>query len=523
MSMDNQQRKNVRTGGILLVIGILLIASNLRAPFTAVGSLVPVIRDSLGVSNTVIGTITTLPLLAFALVSPISPKIANRFGMEKTILGSMLILLVGIILRSVTGVSTLFIGTALIGIAIAFGNVLLPGLIKLSFPLRVGLLTGLYGVCMNIFAAIASGVSVPLSNIKNLGWQGALVVWGMITILSIVCCLPLVKRSADLPDYDVDSENKKLNLWKSFTAWQVTLFMGIQSLLFYTMLTWLPEILLGHGYTANEAGWMLSLMQFAIIPMTFIVPIIASKMKNQVILSAMTATSYILGVLGLLHGHPISVVIAVILWGIACGSAFSLSMMFFTLRTKDGYAASELSGMAQSIGYLLAAIGPVLFGGLFDLFHSWTVPLFTMLADLGWIDTYRGLIIPAIGWPFGIFLMKQFSQTIPTELLEAAEMDGSGELRTFYHIVLPMLKPALGALAIFTFILSWNDYFSQLVITRSTSMMTLPLGIATMQGEFKTDYGVMMAGAALASIPMIVIFSLFQKSFTQGITMGSIK
>jgi len=151
------------------------------------------------------------------------------------------------------------------------------------------------------------------------------------------------------------------------------------------------------------------------------------------------------------------------------------------------------------------------------------VPLFTMLADLGWIDTYRGLIIPAIGWPFGIFLMKQFSQTIPTELLEAAEMDGSGELRTFYHIVLPMLKPALGALAIFTFILSWNDYFSQLVITRSTSMMTLPLGIATMQGEFKTDYGVMMAGAALASIPMIVIFSLFQKSFTQGITMGSIK
>lgn len=151
------------------------------------------------------------------------------------------------------------------------------------------------------------------------------------------------------------------------------------------------------------------------------------------------------------------------------------------------------------------------------------VPLFTMLADFGWIDTYRGLILPAIGWPFGIFLMKQFAQTIPSELLEAAEVDGSGEIRTFIHIVLPMLKPALGALAIFTFILSWNDYFSQLVITRSTEMMTLPLGVATMQGEYKTDYGVMMAGAALASIPMIVIFSLFQKSFTQGITMGSVK
>lgn len=151
------------------------------------------------------------------------------------------------------------------------------------------------------------------------------------------------------------------------------------------------------------------------------------------------------------------------------------------------------------------------------------VPLFTMLADFGWIDTYKGLILPAIGWPFGIFLMKQFAQTIPTELLEAAEMDGSGEVRTFIHIVLPMLKPALGALAIFTFILSWNDYFSQLIITRSTEMMTLPLGVATMQGEYKTNYGVMMAGATLASIPMIAIFAIFQKSFTQGITLGSVK
>ncbi|WP_257215847.1 carbohydrate ABC transporter permease [Fredinandcohnia onubensis] len=151
------------------------------------------------------------------------------------------------------------------------------------------------------------------------------------------------------------------------------------------------------------------------------------------------------------------------------------------------------------------------------------VPLFTMLADFGWVDTYHGLILPAIGWPFGVFLMKQFAQTIPNELIEAAKMDGASEIRTFYSIVLPMLKPAIGALAIFTFMLSWNDYFSQLVITRSTEMMTLPLGVATMQGEYKTDYGVMMAGATLASIPMIVIFLLFQKSFTQGITLGAVK
>lgn len=151
------------------------------------------------------------------------------------------------------------------------------------------------------------------------------------------------------------------------------------------------------------------------------------------------------------------------------------------------------------------------------------VPLFTMLADFGWVNTYHGLILPAIGWPFGVFLMKQFSQTIPGELIEAAKMDGCSEFRLFGTIILPLLKPALGALAIFTFIASWNDYFSQLIMTRSTSMMTLPLGVATMQGEFTTNYGIMMAGAALASVPMIAIFLVFQKAFTQGITMGAVK
>src|SRR5690606_449687 len=151
------------------------------------------------------------------------------------------------------------------------------------------------------------------------------------------------------------------------------------------------------------------------------------------------------------------------------------------------------------------------------------VPLFTLLAKLGWINTYKGLIFPAIGWPFGVFLMKQFSQTIPSEILEAAKIDGCSELRSFITIALPLLKPAIGALAIFTFMTSWNDYFSQLIITRSTNMMTLPLGIATMQGEYRTDYGVMMAGAALASLPMLTIFILFQKAFTQGITLGAVK
>lgn len=380
MSTDQQKYfKSKATGVGLLLAGILLIASNLRAPLTSVGSLIPAIRDSLGVSNTVIGTITTLPLIAFALISPISPKLANRFGMERTILFSMIILAVGIGLRSVTGVSTLFIGTALIGVAISFGNVLLPGLIKLTFPFRIGLLTGLYAVCMNIFGALASGVSVPLSNINMLGWQGALGIWIVLTLVAIGVWMPQAKHPTSLPDYDSGEEKEKVNFWKSPTAWQITVFMGVQSLMFYTLLTWLPDILITKGFSSSDAGWMLSVMQFALIPMTFVMPVIAGKMKNQMLLGMLTGLLFILGVLGLLQGSTIAVFISIILWGVACGSAFSLSMMFFTLRTKDAYAASDLSGMAQSIGYLLAAIGPVLFGSLYDLSGGWNMPLFVLL------------------------------------------------------------------------------------------------------------------------------------------------
>lgn len=151
------------------------------------------------------------------------------------------------------------------------------------------------------------------------------------------------------------------------------------------------------------------------------------------------------------------------------------------------------------------------------------VPLFTILTKLDWIDTYQALILPAVGWPFGIFLMKQFSETVPSELIEAAKIDGCSQLRIFKNVVLPIVKPGLGALAIFTFISSWNDYFMQLILIRSKSMQTLPLGIATMQAEFTNNYGLLMAGAALASIPMIIIFLICQKSFTQGITIGAVK
>lgn len=151
------------------------------------------------------------------------------------------------------------------------------------------------------------------------------------------------------------------------------------------------------------------------------------------------------------------------------------------------------------------------------------VPLVRIINFMGIHDTLAAVILPLIGWPFGVFLMKQFSENIPGELLESAKIDGCGELRTFTSIAFPIVKPGFAALAIFTFINTWNDYFMQLVMLSSRDNLTVSLGVATMQAEMATNYGLIMAGAALSAIPIVAVFTIFQKSFTQGITMGAVK
>lgn len=151
------------------------------------------------------------------------------------------------------------------------------------------------------------------------------------------------------------------------------------------------------------------------------------------------------------------------------------------------------------------------------------IPLLKEMSFLGLHDNMWAVILPTVGWPFGIFLMKQFSETIPTEMLEAVRIDGAGEVQTFTTIVLPIVKPGIGALAIFTFISTWNDYFLQLIMLNSSNTLTISLGIAKLQAEMSNDFGLIMAGAALGAIPIIAIFLMFQKYFTQGITMGAVK
>jgi CP family cyanate transporter-like MFS transporter len=229
---------------------------------------------------------------------------------------------------------------------------------------------------MNLCGAIASGISVPLSSFSPLGWPGALSCWAILSFITIFFWLPQLrhqKRSAKTAGAKDKIEH--INLWRSSLAWQVTLFMGLQSLIFYTIIAWLPEILIQQGLDSNAAGWMLSFMQFAILPFTFIVPILAGRMQSQRGLITVTAVLFITGLCGILYGSSLLIPLWVIMIGIAAGSAFSLCMMFFTLRTQNTQEAAELSGMAQSVGYLLASAGPVLFGLLHDVTHGWTIPL----------------------------------------------------------------------------------------------------------------------------------------------------
>lgn len=382
MNGQNKSESNVqRSVAWVLIIGIIFVAMNLRAPLTSVGSLIGFIRDDLQISNTLAGMITTLPLLAFAFFSPIVPKLARRFGIEVVIFVSIVFLMLGIALRSLSGIVTLYIGTVILGLAIAVANVLLPSLIKREFPTRMGLMTGMYSISMNLLGAIASGISVPIAIGLGFGWQGALGIWGILSFVSILFWLPQMKRRKREVVFaqKQTTVSTPVTLWRSGLAWQVTLFMGLQSLVFYVLITWLPEILKHQGLGVDESGWLLSLMQLALLPFTFIVPILAGQMSSQRSLVTVTTILYLIGIFGLLYGSVNFIVFWIILLGIGVGSAFSLAMMFFGLRTENAQQAAELSGMAQSIGYLLAAIGPTLFGYLYDITNSWTIPLLTLV------------------------------------------------------------------------------------------------------------------------------------------------
>ncbi|WP_341301320.1 MFS transporter [Lysinibacillus sp. FSL H8-0500] len=373
---------------LLLVFGVIFIASTLRMPLTVVGPIISFIRDDLGISNVLAGFLTTIPLLAFAVVSPFAPVVARKLGLELTLFLSTILLALGIVLRSLGTTGLLVFGTVLIGVAIAFGNVLIPGLLKLKFPYHIGLLMAFFTMSMNLTAGVGAGISYPIAN-SSLGWQGALAIALVLVILTILIWLPQLRSNK--PEPATTAKKSSTPLWKSPLTWAVTGAMGLQSLLFYTTAAWIPEIYISQGLAPDKAGWMFSIMQFSQVPMALAVPIFASKMASQRPLVLMFTSFYLVGFVGVVMEWTSLGVLWMILLGLAGGSSFALAMMLFTLRTRTAFEAADLSGFAQSLGYLFAAIGPILFGYLHDLFGGWNIAgwLFVVVAIVLFLCSMR--------------------------------------------------------------------------------------------------------------------------------------
>ena len=351
------------------------MAANLRPAITGVGPLISeIVRDS-GISESLAGLVTTMPLIAFGLISPLAPIWAKRTGLERTLIAGLGILLAGTILRTWGGSWSLFSGMFLVGAGAAIGNVLLPSLIKRDFSRSIGLMTGIYTTTMNVFAGLASGISVPLSRSLNLGWRGSLESWAVLSLMALIIWFPLVRLHHHVP-LDV----RPARLMHSWLAWQITFFMGLQSFLFYVNVAWFPTLLYERGMSLTTAGWLVSLMQIVSLPATFIVPILAGRQARQQSLVAVSGALFLMGYAGmLLSTGVISTVISVICVGFGAGASISLALAFFSLRTRTHLQAGSISGMAQSFGYVLAAAGPFTIGILHSLTGSWTLPLVVML------------------------------------------------------------------------------------------------------------------------------------------------
>lgn len=362
-----------RVQQIFLYLGVIFLAANLRAPLTSVGPVVAEISHDLSLSNTAAGFITTIPLMAFAFLSGIMPRISRKLGMEIVLFSSLILLGLGLGMRSLGNITTLFIGAALVGVAITVGNVLMPPYIKKYFPAKVGSVMGIYSVAMNLTAALAAGFSISLGKIANLGWKSSLGIWIILTFLTVLIWLPQIKSNAkSISLRQKEEDAPKINLYKSRLVWAVTIFMGLQSLLYYCLTAWLPKVMQTWGMDIEASGWALSYVQFAQLPTTFLGAIIATRMKDQRFLAASVGVLCSVGIIGLLIFKTQFVLLWCVLIGIGSGLAFSLSMLFFVLRTKYTAHATKLSGMAQSFGYLIAACGPPIFGGIYDLTLSWS-------------------------------------------------------------------------------------------------------------------------------------------------------
>ena len=372
-----------QTNKVIILLGIIFLGMILRTPITSVGAIIGPLKKLLEINNTIAGLITTIPLIAFAIFSPLVAKISNKIGLEKTIFLATIVASIGLLLRFYINTSVFFVTTFIIGVGITVGNVLLPGLTKKYFPENLGVMTGFYAVVMNVSASIAAGISYPILN-TNIGGEKfstglAVNIWLIISVLNIVIYAIITKNSKS-ERIVKDKKTGVTGYLKSLKMWSVMLSMGLQSALFYCSVSWFAEIMISKGFTPSEAGLLLSISQFAQFPSTFLVPVLAEKIKNKLIIPIFITLGYVASLIGMVYiqGNFALMTIYIVLFALAGGGSFSYVMYLFSAKARNEKESANISGLAQSGGYLLAAIFPPLLGYIRDVLN-WDVAIYILI------------------------------------------------------------------------------------------------------------------------------------------------
>ncbi len=371
----------------LLLFGLVLVALNLRPALSSLSPLLNDVSTSLGLSAAKAGLLTTLPVLCLGLFAPLAPILARRFGAERVVLGILLTLAAGILLRSSFGEVGLFAGSLIAGASIGIIGVLLPGIVKRDFAKQAGTMTGVYTMALCLGAALAAGATVPLSHYFGDSWNIGLGFWIAPALLAALFWLPQVgqKHGAHRVAYRVKG------LLRDPLAWQVTLYMGLQSSLAYIVFGWVPSILISRGLSPTEAGLALSGSIIVQLLSALTAPWLATRGKDQRLAILVVMVLTLGGLFGCLYAPIDGLWGWAILLGLGQGGTFSLALTLIVLRSRDAHVAANLSSMAQGIGYTLASLGPLAVG----LIHDWTGGW----AATGWVFAVIGLgaIVAGLG------------------------------------------------------------------------------------------------------------------------------
>lgn len=377
-SIETEWRPGVITGGVLLGVAVILVALNLRPAITSVGPMLGEMRDDLGATATWAGVLTTLPGLCFAAAGLAAPLLARRFGIGAAIASALSVLAVGLVLRVLDGPYVVLGGTLVATAGIALANVLIPVVIKDSFPARVGMMTGVYTAALQGGGALGSALTPPLENAFG-GWRQGLGAWSVLAVLALLVWILAARGAGRAPVAEAGKQGSGRSLLRSPLAWMVTLFFGTQAFLAYVVMGWLPEVMIDAGVSKGDSGLLLGLISLIAVPISLVVAPMAARHKSQSPWIVGLGVPGFVGMVGMMVAPAASPLLWCLLIGLGM-SVFSLALTVIALRARTGEDTARLSGMAQGIGYLMAAVGPFLFGLLHDLTHGWTVPWIMMLA-----------------------------------------------------------------------------------------------------------------------------------------------